>query len=323
MLTEADIAIKSPNDGLPPFEYDNILGMRLTAPLKADGNFSYDILEKRRAAAGCGRAAAAIDPLDASLARFCALAMIADPLFAVRDRVIVVTGGGGKLGGQFARALLARGAKVAVFDAADAATGARPLCRSGREGAACAATRSMSRAAQSIRRGAALVSRPNGACRTGLINAAAIDAPPDAPPEENGPFETYPAASFDRIMAVNVKGTMLCCQAIGEAMAKAGRGSIVNICSIYGLVSPDQSLYDYRRERGETFFKPVDLFRLEIRDPQSHALSCHLLGEAGRAREHADARRRVRQSGARVPRGLCAPHADGPHGARRRNERRR
>ena len=47
--------------------------------------------------------------------------MIADPLFAVRDRVVVVTGGGGKLGGQFARALLARGARVAVFDAADAA----------------------------------------------------------------------------------------------------------------------------------------------------------------------------------------------------------
>ena len=47
--------------------------------------------------------------------------MVPDPLFAVRDRVIVVTGGGGKLGGQFARALLARGAKVAVFDAADAA----------------------------------------------------------------------------------------------------------------------------------------------------------------------------------------------------------
>ncbi|MDP6054853.1 MAG: SDR family oxidoreductase, partial [Candidatus Latescibacteria bacterium] len=38
---------------------------------------------------------------------------------------------------------------------------------------------------------------------------------------------------------------------------EAGRGSIVNISSIYGLVSPDQSLYEYRRASGVPFFKPV------------------------------------------------------------------
>ena len=37
----------------------------------------------------------------------------------------------------------------------------------------------------------------------------------------------------------------------------AGRGSIVNVGSVYGLLSPDQSLYDFRREAGETFVKPV------------------------------------------------------------------
>ncbi len=58
-------------------------------------------------------------------------------------------------------------------------------------------------------------------------------------------------------MGVNVKGTMLCCQVVGAAMAQAGRGSIINIGSTYGLVSPDQSLYDYRRQRGEMFYKPV------------------------------------------------------------------
>jgi N-acetylneuraminate synthase/sialic acid synthase len=55
VITEADIGIRSPNDGLPPYEFDNILGMRLTAPLKSDGNFSYDILESadsRQAAGG-------------------------------------------------------------------------------------------------------------------------------------------------------------------------------------------------------------------------------------------------------------------------------
>ena len=58
-------------------------------------------------------------------------------------------------------------------------------------------------------------------------------------------------------MDVNVKGTMLCCQVFGGAMAQAGRGAIVNVSSIYGVVSPDQRLYEYRRSDGETFFKPV------------------------------------------------------------------
>lgn len=92
---------------------------------------------------------------------------------------------------------------------------------------------------------------------SGLVNNAAIDSPPDAPASENGPFEDYPASSWDKIMEVNVKGVMQCCQVFGKAMADEGRGSIINVASIYGTVSPDQSLYQYRRDRGEVFYKPV------------------------------------------------------------------
>ena len=59
VLSEADIAIKAPNDGLPTFEYDNILGKRLIVPLKTDDNFSHDILERSDAGAGVPLRAAA------------------------------------------------------------------------------------------------------------------------------------------------------------------------------------------------------------------------------------------------------------------------
>jgi NAD(P)-dependent dehydrogenase (short-subunit alcohol dehydrogenase family) len=92
---------------------------------------------------------------------------------------------------------------------------------------------------------------------TVLVNNAAIDSPPSAPLEENGSFEDYPEASWDKVIDVNLKGVYLCCQVFGAVMAKAGEGSIINIASIYGVVSPDQNLYDYRRARGEVFYKPV------------------------------------------------------------------
>ncbi len=174
-----------------------------------------------------------------------------DPLFSVRDRIVVVTGGSGRLGGSFCKSLLTRGAKVAVFDAAPPAQDLRP------EGSASFRFDRVDVTDRgSIASALAGIERDWGVPH-GLVNAAAIDAPPDAPPEENGPFETYPTESWDKVMAVNVKGVMLTCQVIGAAMAKAGRGAIVNIASIYGVVSPNQSLYDYRRRRGESFYKPA------------------------------------------------------------------
>jgi NAD(P)-dependent dehydrogenase (short-subunit alcohol dehydrogenase family) len=91
-----------------------------------------------------------------------------------------------------------------------------------------------------------------------LINNAAIDTPPGAPPEVSGPFEDFPEAVWDEVMAINVKGVFLCCQVFGGAMARAGRGSIINIGSIYGVVSPQQAIYAFRAEEdGAPFTKPI------------------------------------------------------------------
>jgi len=88
-----------------------------------------------------------------------------------------------------------------------------------------------------------------------LVNAAAIDVPPKYS-EKRGFFETYPEESFDEIMKVNVKGIFLCSQIVGAAMAKGEGGSIINISSIYGEVSPDQRIYVRKGKKG-AFIKPV------------------------------------------------------------------
>ena len=159
-------------------------------------------------------------------------------LFSLQDRVAVVTGGAGQIGREIVRGLEELGARVAVFDLDTDRFRIDVTDRA----AIDAATEE--------------VAREWGVPHV-LVNAAALDSPPNAPAEEVGPVETYPEASFDEVMDVNVKGTFLCCQAIGARMAREGRGSIVNISSIYGMLSPVQDLYEFRRTGGEQFFKPV------------------------------------------------------------------
>lgn len=176
---------------------------------------------------------------------------MAEDRFALDGRTMVVTGGLGQLGRAFVRALLDAGARVAVIDAAD------PTSADFGVGEDRVKVFQADITQRAQLEGVLGAIEADWGTPHGLVNNAALDSPPDSPASENGPFEDYPEASFDRVMAVNVKGTVLCCQVFGGAMARAGRGAIVNIGSIYGQLSPDQGLYQYRRDRGETFFKPV------------------------------------------------------------------
>jgi NAD(P)-dependent dehydrogenase (short-subunit alcohol dehydrogenase family) len=177
-------------------------------------------------------------------------------LFDLAGQVVVVSGGLGQLGRQFALALAQRGARVAALDLPQADRGPASRLWGGLAGDCIRVWDADVTNRASLEAALGAVTGAFGT-PTGLVNNAALDAPPDAPAEENGPFETYPETSLERILAVNTRGVFLCCQVIGGALAAAGRGAIVNVSSIYGLVSPDQRLYVHRREAGETFFKPA------------------------------------------------------------------
>jgi NAD(P)-dependent dehydrogenase (short-subunit alcohol dehydrogenase family) len=177
-------------------------------------------------------------------------------LFDLRDRVIIITGGFGQLGREFTWTLLNQGARVAIFDIRtyEPALDEKLGSLGGKNNLMCLVVDVKNR--NSIESASKQVVEKWGIPHA-LINNAALDSPPNAPAQENGPFESYPEESWDKVMEVNLKGVFLCCQLLGGLMAEAGRGSIVNICSIYGMVSPDQRIYEYRRRGGMPFFKPV------------------------------------------------------------------
>lgn len=77
-----------------------------------------------------------------------------------------------------------------------------------------------------------------------LVNNAGIDQPPntDAP---QFMLDEIPPDVFKRVLEVNTFGTFQVSQVFGTEMAKAGRGAIVNVGSMYAVISPDNRLYEH------------------------------------------------------------------------------
>ena len=102
-----------------------------------------------------------------------------------------------------------------------------------------------------------------------LVNNAGMGSSPATAGNENGPFEDYSEAAWDTMIDSHLKTTLFATQAFirhfraaklaggPPALGSGVTGSIINVSSTYGLVTPDQSIYDYKRAGGATFFKPV------------------------------------------------------------------
>lgn len=58
------------------------------------------------------------------------------------------------------------------------------------------------------------------------------------------PFEERTFEEFDKVMKVNIYGTFFCSKAALKYMEKESRGCIVNLGSIYGVISPDPRIYE-------------------------------------------------------------------------------
>ncbi|MCD8139982.1 MAG: SDR family oxidoreductase [Planctomycetaceae bacterium] len=179
-----------------------------------------------------------------------------DKLFDLTDRVIVVTGGLGQIGREIVVELHSRGAKVAVVNRRIPDTAAI-ADRFPVDSDSFALFKADITKKTELQTALAAIMERFGT-PYGLVNNAGIDTQPSAPPEVSGPFEQFPESVFRDVVEVNLTGTFLACQVFGSAMAEAGRGSIINVGSIYGLLSPVQDIYAYKKEKtGVPFIKPV------------------------------------------------------------------
>ncbi len=137
--------------------------------------------------------------------------------------VAVVTGGAGGIGEATAACLLADGWQVVIADH-DAAKAQEVAARLG----VPSVTLDIADAA-AVERAAAWVERAVGPC-SGLVACAAHLENPHPPEQQD-------LAEFDRIMAVNLRGTLLTINGFGAAMLARGKGSIVTVGSITALNS--------------------------------------------------------------------------------------
>lgn len=161
-------------------------------------------------------------------------------LFDLTDRVAIVTGGAGLLASEHAIALAAHGARVALADVnMDKCQAAVQVLKdSGVNAIAlrCDVTQKTSwlELTQAVMDHFGRIDiLVNNAGFTNQSKSANFDAS----------FEDFPLEDWNQVMNVNLTGTFLGCQVVGKMMLAQGKGSIINIASLYGVVSPNHKIY--------------------------------------------------------------------------------
>ena len=176
--------------------------------------------------------------------------------FDLTGKTALITGAAGLLGKQFSLALAQAGANVVLADLHEdiAAKCSDELKHLGLSSMAVAVDVTDPSSTKAMVE-KALVSFGN---LDVLVNSAALDPkfdPANVGDQEENAFETYSLESWRQALDVNLTGMFLASQAAVIPMLEQGQGVIVNIASIYGLVGPDQRLYEQADNTRQ--FKPV------------------------------------------------------------------
>lgn len=176
-------------------------------------------------------------------------------LFDLTGRTAVVTGGAGFLGQQFTEALAEAGANVVVADIQhqDAVTWAEQI----NQGSGSALGTGLDVTKPESVEALMTFTLENFGRLDVLVNSAALD-PKFESESKNAhatSFEGFSLENWQEALDVNLTGMFLVSQAAARVMKETGKGSLINICSTYGIAGPDQRLYESLGE--PRLYKPV------------------------------------------------------------------
>jgi len=154
-------------------------------------------------------------------------------LFSLKGQTALVTGAAGQLGRQMVSALLDAGANVALADVDPEAAEKAAI------NFKAPSSRSLPVYMDTTSEASIEDARDKILKRFGkvdiLVNNAGIGV--------FTPFETRSESEFTRVLDINVKGVFNCIRLFSRVMKKARHGSIINIGSVYGVVSADPRIY--------------------------------------------------------------------------------
>ncbi len=161
-------------------------------------------------------------------------------LFDLSDRVAVITGGAGLLASEHAIALSSNGAKITLadFNLQKCMDAVAALKENNVDAVAkyCDVT-----SKESWQKLCDEVLNEFGKIDI-LINNAGFTNQSKSANFDNA-FEDFPLNDWNAIMNVNLTGTFLGCQVIGKQMLAQQKGAIINMASLYGVVSPNHNMY--------------------------------------------------------------------------------
>jgi NAD(P)-dependent dehydrogenase (short-subunit alcohol dehydrogenase family) len=175
---------------------------------------------------------------------------VVEPLFSLQNRVALITGAAGYLGREFSECLAGAGAKVVLYGRGKKIKAFTDQLRAqyGHEMVDCC---QVDFCDENAFRAALLRTIQKHASIDILVNNAYEFSSETGFNDPSGRMEKISRTQWMRSLEAGVYWPALAIQIIGEKMKQQNRGSIINIGSMYALVSPHPNLY-----KGVNVFNP-------------------------------------------------------------------